>query len=245
MMTSARTWLLGLAFAAIASDAHAEVVDQGTATGGDGVQVWAEPPRLRLHGTVGLAHGGRGTIATWPRGREEVAACSSDCLVFPVLDLGVDGSLSRLLGMGLRTRWTPRQWQDGVMGRRWDVVEVLLTPQINLPWPGTRLRDRLRPYLAFPIGPAWAFATRGWSRAVDEEWNSRTGLSVGATVGVEFYLKRRLGFVGEITCQERFMSADVVETPVAEPSARATERVTLRQRYLTISVGILLGLDGS
>lgn len=244
-MPSARTWLLGLAFVATANNAHAEVVDESAAAGGDGAQVWAGPPRLRLHGTLGLAHGGQGTIATWPGGREEVAACASSCLVLPVLDLGVDGSLSRIFGVGLRARWTPRHWHDGVVGRRWDVVEMLLTPQINLPWPGPKLRDRMRPYLAFPVGPAWAFATRSWSRAVHEEWNSRTGLSVGATVGVEFYLKRRFGFVGEITCQERFMSADVVETPVAEPAARASERVTLRQRYLTISVGMLLGLDGS
>jgi hypothetical protein len=66
---------------------------------------------------------------------------------------------------------------------------------------------------------------------------------VGAALGFEFYVSRRWGFVVETNYQERYLSADVVETPVGEPQARASERVTLMQRHLAFSVGLLIPLD--
>lgn len=220
-----------------ASDARAGDSSEG------GVAVPAAPPRLRLHAGAGIADGGRGTMARWPGGATEYASCSPSCTYAPILDLGVVWSPWPHLGFGLRGRWVPGSARS-VLGRRWDVLEVTFTPELDLPWPWRGPRGRMRPYLALPIGPAWSFTSRDGGRAVQEDWKARTGSSVGAALGFEFYLNRRIGFVGELSYQERFLSADVVETPVDEPQARASERVTLNQRYLTFTAGLLLGLDG-
>ena len=202
------------------------------------------PPRLRLHVAAGLVDAGpNGTMAKWPGGSTVGSWCSDGpCLFSQVLDLGADWSSTRYFGLGLRGRWV-NESDYNLLGRRWDVLEVLLTPELNLPWPWRWPRGGLRPYLALPIGPAWSFQSRAWSRAVAEEWHSRTGVSVGAALGFEFYVRRRWGFVVETNYQERYLAADVVETPVGEPQAQASERVTLMQRQLAFSVGLLLALD--
>jgi len=207
------------------------------------------PPQRRLHLAIGLADPGpNGTMAKWPGGSTEDSQCPGIqlCSLNPILDLGADWSPTRHFGFGVRARWLKgtdfTDWPR-VMGRTWDVLEVLLTPQLNLPWPWRWPRGGLRPYLALPIGPAWSFQSRAWSRAVAEEWHSRTGVSVGGALGFEFYLSRRWGFVVETSYQERYLSADVVETPVDEPQAQASERVTLMQRHLAFSVGLLVALD--
>jgi hypothetical protein len=204
------------------------------------------PPQLRLHLAAGLAEGGpNGTMANWPGGSTVDSWCSTCPFtqVSPVLDLGADWSPTRYYGLGLRGRWVRGGDSYNLLGRHWDVLEVLLTPQLNLPWPWRWPRGGLRPYLALPIGPAWSFQSRAWSRAVAEEWHSRTGVSVGGALGFEFYVSRRWGFVVETSYQERTLSADVVETPVGEPQAQASERVTLMQRHLAFSVGLLVALD--
>jgi hypothetical protein len=203
------------------------------------------PPRLRLHLAVGLADGGpNGTMAKWSAGSTVDSSCSACVLVqtSQLLDLGVDWSPTRNYGLGLRGRWVSGG-DYNLMGRDWDVLEFLLTPQLSLPWPWRWPRGGLRPYLALPIGPAWSFQSRAWSRAVTEGWHSRTGVSVGAALGFEFFVSRRWGFVVETNYQERYLSADVVETPVGEPQAQASERVTLIQRHLAFSVGLLVALD--
>ena len=160
-----------------------------------------------------------------------------------MLELGLDWSPFRYVGAGMRARWIVADTTSNLLGRRFNAVEVLLTPQFQFPWPWRWPRGGLRPYLALPIGPAWSFESRAWSRAVAEDWQSRVGLSLGAALGFEFYLSRRWGFVVETSYQERYLSADVVETPLAEPQAQATERVTLTQRHLTVSLGLLVALD--
>ena len=202
------------------------------------------PPCLRLHLAAGLADAGsNGTMAKWPGGSTQDSWCSAwPCLFNQLLDLGADWSPTRYYGLGLRGRWV-RGGDYNLVGRDWDVLEVLLTPEFNLPWPWLWPHGGLRPYLALPIGPAWSFQSRAWSRAVAEEWHSRTGVSVGGALGFEFYVSRRWGFVVETSYQERYLSADVVETPVDEPQAQASERVTLMQRHLAFSVGLLVVLD--
>ena len=200
------------------------------------------PPRLRLHLAAGLANAGpNGTMATWPDGSTVDSWCSN-CMFSQIADVGADWSSTSYYGLGLRGRWV-RDGDYNLLGRYSDVLEILLTPQLSLPWPWRWPRGGLRPYLALPIGPAWSFQSRAWSRAVVEEWHSRTGVSVGAALGFEFYVSRRWGFVVETNYQERYLSADVVETPVGEPQARASERVTLMQRHLAFSVGLLIPLD--
>jgi hypothetical protein len=77
---------------------------------------------------------------------------------------------------------------------------------------------------------------------VNEDWNSRTGLSLGAAIGFELFWTPRWGALVELGYQARFMSADVTSTPVDEPAARVTERVTMRQQQLMLSLGIVFGL---
>ena len=202
------------------------------------------PPRVRLHLAAGLADAGpNGTMAKWPGGSTVDSWCSTGCLFSQVLDLGANWWPTHYFGLGLRGRWVRGGNSDNLLGRHWDVLEALLTPELNLPWPWHWPRGGLRPYLALPSGPAWSFQSRAWSRAVAEEWHSRTGVSVGGALGFEFYISRRWGFVVETSYQERYLSADVVETPVGEPQAQTSERITLMQRHLTFTVGLLVALD--
>jgi len=99
------------------------------------------PPCLRLHLAAGLADAGsNGTMAKWPGGSTEDSQCPGIqlCSLNPILDLGADWSPTRHFGFGVRARWLKgtdfTDWPR-VMGRTWDVLEVLLTPQLNLPWP--------------------------------------------------------------------------------------------------------------
>jgi|GEM_PF-5430482 len=248
---ASRALLACLAVLATARLAHAQLFEAMPASSLVNESDPLLPPRLshvRFHLAVGLAETGpNGTMADWPGGSTVNSSCST-CLftqVSPVVDLGVDWSPTRCFGLGLRGRWVHGDDSYSIMGRHWDVLEVLLTPQLNLPWPWPWRwpRGGLRPYLALPIGPAWSFQSRAWSRAVAEEWHSRTGVSVGAALGFEFYVARRWGFLVETNYQERYLSADVVQTPVDEPQAQASERVTLMQRHLTFSIGLLVALD--
>jgi hypothetical protein len=65
---------------------------------------------------------------------------------------------------------------------------------------------------------------------------------VGAAVGFELFWTPRWGVLLEVGYQARFMSADVTSTPVDEPQAQVTERVTMRQHQILLSVGIVFGL---
>jgi hypothetical protein len=128
-------------------------------------------------------------------------------------------------------------------GRRLYVLEVLSVPHVNLPWYWRRFpRGGARPYVALPVGLAWTYQTRAWSRAVHEDWNSRPGLSVGAALGLELFWSRRWGGLVELGYQARFMSADVISTPVDEPSARVSERVTTTQQQILFTVGVVFGV---
>jgi hypothetical protein len=130
-----------------------------------------------------------------------------------------------------------------MLGRHLDVVEMLIIPQLNLPWKWRRWPPKgARPYIAIPLGLAWSFQYRNWTRAVDEDWNSRTGVSVGVAVGYEMYFSPRFGMRVELGYQARFLSADVVSTPVDEPQSQVTERVTTTQQQLLFSLGIVFGL---
>ena len=75
-----------------------------------------------------------------------------------------------------------------------------------------------------------------------EDWNSRPGLSAGAAIGLEMYWSRRWGTLVELGYQARFLSADVISTPVDEPQAQVSERVTTTQHQILFSVGLLVGL---
>ena len=248
---SSKAVLSCLAVLAMAGLTHAQLPDaipaSASSLGTEGALLPPpQPPHVRLHLAAGLANAGSSdTLAKWPGGSAVDSRCSEGPCLSPVVDLGADWSPTRYYGLGLRGRWVRGGDSGNLMGRHWDVLEVLLTPQLNLPWPWRWPRGGGRPYLALPIGPAWSFQSRDWSRAVAEEWRSRTGVSVGAALGCEFYVSRRWGFVVETNYQERYLSSDVVETPVNEPQARASERVTLMQRHLAFSVGLLVALDRS
>lgn len=123
------------------------------------------------------------------------------------------------------------------------MFDVLLVPHVNLPWHWQRFpRGGARPYLAAPFGVAWSYQSRNWTRAVNEDWNSRPGLSVGAALGLELFWNRRWGGLVELGYQARFLSADVISTPVDEPQARVSERVTTTQHQILFSSGIVFGL---
>ena len=167
----------------------------------------------------------------------------SFCKIAPALGLGMDWSPVALFGLGLRGRWVPGIPGNGsIFGRRLDVVEVLLVPQVSLPWKTRIPRGGARPYVAAPVGLAWSFESRTWERAVQEVWNARPVFSAGAALGLELYWGARWGTLLELDYRARFLSADVVSTPLAEPASQATERVTVIQHQLVFSVGLLFGL---
>ena len=115
-------------------------------------------------------------------------------------------------------------------------------PQLHVPWNRRVPRGGALSYVALPIGLAWSFQSRTWTRAVNEDWNSRPGLSVGAAIGVEMFWGRRWGTLVELGYQARFLSAEVISTPVDEPQAQASERVTTTQQQILLTVGLLFGL---
>lgn len=203
------------------------------------------PPSLRLH-VEGALTDLRSNTTRWPDGTTSSPACTGlvDCDLGLAAALGLDWSSRRRVGVGLRGRMHRHFAGDANdLGRRLYVLEVLSVPHVNLPWFGRRFpRGGARPYLALPVGVAWSFQTRAWSRAVREDWHSRPGLSVGAALGLELFWSRRWGGLMELGYQARFMSADVVSTPVDEPSARVSERVTTTQHQILFSVGIVFGV---
>jgi len=261
-MTDARQWRPALLFvlclvsavAPASAKAHQDDSDDPTAvastpdSSAERASIFLlvpKPPRLRVHMDGVLADDGHTeTSAEWPGGSTEFATCQRwpSCDASLALGLGADWSPNRFLSLGLRARWHRGNDQLTVLGRRWDVVEALFVPQLNVPWRWRWPRGGLRPYLALPFGPAWSFQSRNWSRAVEEEWNSRTGLSVGVALGMEFYWNHRWGWLVEVGYQARFLSADVVSTPVVDPQSQASERMTLRQRQILFSAGLLFGL---
>lgn len=206
----------------------------------------AKPPSLRVHLAGGLGMYLSDT-SQWPDGVRASPSCpplsSEVCNLAPMLALGIDWSALDRFDVGLRGRWIhPFQVRD-LLGRHLDVIEVLVVPRFNLPWdwpPWPRRRARL--YLAAPLGVAWSIQYRSWTRAVNEEWNSRPGLSAGAAAGVEMYLGRRWGLLVELGYQMRFLSADVVSTPVDEPQSRVSERVVTAQQQLLLTLGVIFGL---
>jgi hypothetical protein len=205
-----------------------------------------EPPRLRLHIDGAIAHFYGEAWMRWSGGETEYASCATGqaCGFTLALAAGADVSLSRHVSLGLRARWLVggSQWNE-VQGRSLSVVEILFVPQVSLPWKWRWPRGGLRPYLALPVGPAWSFLSRTWSRAVHEEWDSRIGLSVGLALGMEFYLSRRWGWLVETSYQAHFLSGNVTQTPVDEPSAEVTTPVTAKQGMLLLTLGLLLPLD--
>jgi hypothetical protein len=210
---------------------------------------WPQPPRLRLHVDGGLG-GYLSYSMRMPDGSRASPSCSSlqlipaFCRIAPALGLGMDWSPVPLFGLGLRGRWVHAIPGNGsIFGRRLDVVEVLLVPQMSLPWHKRIPRGGARPYLAAPVGLAWSFESRAWERAVQESWNGRAGLSVGAALGFELFWGARWGTLLELDYRARFLSADVVSTSFAEPASPATERVTVTQHQLIFSVGLLFGVN--
>jgi hypothetical protein len=203
------------------------------------------PPRLRVQIKAGLAETYGPSWIQWSDGNREYESCPSfPCGLRFALGAGVDWSPVRYFGIGLHARWLVGRatWEEA-LGRHLDIVEVLVAPQLNLPWKWHWPPGGMRPYLALPFGPAWSFQSRTWSRAVHEDWNSRIGLSAGVALGMEFYWKHRLGWFFELNYQQHYLSADVIQTPVDEPAARATERVTAREAALILSIGHLFSLD--
>ena len=203
-------------------------------------------PGLRLHveGALGLL---LSDSSRWPDGLRASPSCPplSDevCDFAPALALGMDWSLSHHFDLGLRGRWIHPFPVRTMLGRHLDVVEVLIVPQLNVPWKWRRWPPKgARPYVAAPVGVAWSFQYRNWTRAVSEDWNSRPGLSAGVAVGFEMYFSRRFAILVELGYQARFLSADVVSTPVDEPEAQVSERVTTTQHQILFSVGVLFGL---
>jgi hypothetical protein len=203
------------------------------------------PARLRLLGEGSLTNL-RSDSMRWPDGTTAAPSCPNliGCDPGLAVGLGLEWSSESRFGVGLRSRLHRRFEGDAMyLGRRLYVLEVLSVSRVNLPWPWQRKRHAdVHPYVALPLGLAWTFQTRTWSRAVNEDWNSRTGLSVGAAVGFELFWTPRWGVLLEVGYQARFMSADVTSTPVDEPQAQVTERVTMRQHQILLSVGIVFGL---
>jgi len=56
------------------------------------------------------------------------------------------------------------------------------------------------------------------------------------------YWSHRWGTFLELGYQARFLSADVVSTPVSEPQAQVSERVTTTQHQILFTVGVVFGL---
>ena len=204
------------------------------------------PPSLRLHfdGGLGLL---LSDSSRWPDGLQASPSCPPSsaevCNFAPAFSLGTDWSLRRYFDLGLGVRWIHPFPVRQTLGRHLDVVEVLIIPQLNLPWKWRRWPPKgARPYIAIPLGLAWSFQYRNWTRAVDEDWNSRPGLGAGVAVGYEMYFSLRFGMRVELAYQARFLSADVVSTPVDEPQSQVAERVTTTQQQLLFSLGIVFGL---
>jgi hypothetical protein len=203
------------------------------------------PPSLRLRLEVALGQLSSDSTQ-WHDGSQASPSCAPylyACDLSPALGLGIDWSPLRYIGLGLRGRWVHQLASTSIFGRHLDVLEVLSVPQVNLPWKWRRFPRRgARPYVALPLGVAWSFQSRSWTRAVNEDWNSHPGLSAGVAVGLEMYWTARWGSLVELGYQARFLSADVVSTPVDEPQAQASEHVTTRQHQIIFSVGLLFGL---
>jgi hypothetical protein len=208
----------------------------------------SSPPDLRLHLEAGLGADLYRSMQM-PDGSRASPSCSSGelipllCKLIPALDLGIDWSPVEAFGAGLHARWLPAlRGGASTLGRRLDILEVLLVPQVRLPWPWRFPRGGARPYLAAPLGVAWSFQSKKWERAVNESWNSRPGLSAGAALGLELFWGPRWGTLFELDYRARFLSSDVVSTPLDEPALAASERVTVTQHQLVFSVGVVLGL---
>jgi len=207
------------------------------------------PPSLRLHVDGSFGHS-ISDLSRWPDGSTTSLSCSPlafACGTVVAVGIGVDWAPFHHVSLGLRGRWfiPGASYSDNtnMLGRHLDVVEALLVPQLRLPWKWRIPRGGARPYLTMPVGVAWSYESRNWTRAVTEDWRSRPGLSAGAAVGIELFWGRRLGTLLELGYQARFLSADVVSTPVDEPQAQVSERVTTTQHQLLFSLGILFGLQ--
>jgi hypothetical protein len=203
------------------------------------------PPSLRVH-VEGALTDLQANTTRWPDGTTSSPTCTGlvSCNLGLAAGLGLDWSSRGHVGFGVRARMHRHFAGDANdFGRRLYVLDLLSVPHVDLPWFSRRFpRGGARPYVALPVGLAWSFQTRAWSRAVHEDWNSRPGLSVGAALGLELFWSRRWGGLMELGYQARFMSADVISTPIDEPSARVSERVTTTQHQLLFSVGIVLGV---
>ncbi len=204
------------------------------------------PPGLRLHVAAGLGAYLSQSMRE-PDGSQASATCSQEairwlCTVSPALGFGIDWSPVDPFGLGLRGRWVHAVHGNAtIFGRQLDVFEALLVPQVRLPWRKGIPRGGARPYVAAPVGLAWSFQSRKWERAVREDWNARPGLSAGAALGLELFWGRRWGTLVELDYRARFLSADVVSTPLDEPASKATLRVTATQHQIVFSVGLLFG----
>jgi len=204
----------------------------------------AMPPRLGLHveNALGLF---LANSTRWPDGSRASPSCAplDDACNFSVaLGLGMDWLPLRHFGLGLRGRWVHPRSSATILGRHLEVVEVLAVPQLHLPWKWRRFPPAgARSYLAVPIGVAWSFLSRRWTRAVKEDWNGRPGLSTGVALGLEMYWSRRWGTLVELAYQVRFLRATLISTPVDEPQAQVGQQITTTHHQILFSVGLLLG----
>ena len=203
------------------------------------------PPGLRLHVEVApganLATSRRGSDGSQSSPSCAVEAPPSLCSIPLALGLGLEWSSVQHIGLGLRGRWVYAPANTSLFGRRLNVLEVLASPNVGWPWHTRIPSGGARTYFAVPVGLAWSFQSRNWERAVREDWNSRPGLSVGVACGLELFWGRNFGGLVELGYQARFLSADVVSTPLADPASKASERVTVTQHHLVLSLGILYG----
>ena len=223
----------------------ASLATLGSATAQEESQVRV-PPRLRLHveGALGLV---LADSTRWPDGVRTSPSCRPGseelCELTPAFALGIDWSALPHFDLGSRVRWIQPFPIRATLGRHLDVVEVLALPQWNLPWKPTRWPPAgARLYVALPVGVAWAFQYRDWTRAVEEDWRSRPGLSTGGAAGFEMYFSPRFAILIELGYQARFLSADVVSTPVDEPASHVSERVATTQHQVFLSLGMVFGL---
>ena len=203
-------------------------------------------PSLRLHveGALGMF---LSDSSQWPDGVRASPSCpplsAEVCDFTPALALGMDWSPLQRFDFGLRGRWIHPFPVRDLLGRHLDVVELLIVPQYNLPWKWRRWPPRgARPYVAVPVGVAWSFQYRDWTRAVNEDWNGRPGLSAGVAAGFEMYFSPRFAIFMELGYQARLLFSDVVSTPVNEPQSQVTERVKTTQQQLLFSLGVVFGL---
>lgn len=195
-------------------------------------------PSLYAH-AEGILADSTSDVTRWPDGSSASPAGSNKIHGFGYgLGAGMACSVIPRFTLGLRGRWLQRSPLETVWGRRLDVVEAVLVPQLNL----LRRIGNMRPYVAVPLGAAWSIQRRSWTRAVEEEWNSRPGLTVGGSVGIEVFGPSQLGLLLELGYQARFLSASVISTPVEEPQSRVSERVTTTQHQIIFSAGLALGL---